>query len=165
MLNYRIEKATIHDLKSILFLNQNSIPAVSSSNLKMMQKFLYTCYYFKVCKIDGKIIGFLNALLPLKDYKSENYNWFNERYKNFIYVDRIVISTSYQNQGYGTVFYNDLIASIQNDSLDIVCEINTKPYNEQSIQFHTKYGFNEIGKKKLSSNKSVIYMKKTLNED
>ena len=62
-------------------------------------------------KINGEIIGFLNALLPSKDYKSEHYKWFNDRYESFIYVDRIIFNKSYQNQGYGTVFYDDLINS------------------------------------------------------
>jgi len=156
--NYKIEQATKDDLKSILFLNQDSIPAVSSSNLEMMKHFLIICDYFKVCKINGEIIGFLNALLPSKDYKSEHYKWFNDRYESFIYVDRIILNKSYQNQGYGTVFYDDLKKSIENKPLDIACEINTKPYNKQSIRFHKKYGFKDVGRKDINIKKSVIYM-------
>ena len=122
-MNYKIEQATKNDLKSILFLNQDSIPAVSSSNLEMMKHFLIICDYFKVCKINGKIICFLNALLPSKDYKSEHYKWFNERYKSFIYVDRIILNKSYQNQGYGIVFYDDLKKSIENKPLDIALSL------------------------------------------
>ena len=157
-MNYKIEKATEDDLKAILSLNQDSIPAVSSSNLEMMELFLITCDYFKVYKINGKIIGFLNALLPLKDYKSEHYKWFNDRYESFIYVDRIIFNKSYQNQGYGSAFYDDLINSIKNTSLDIACEINAKPYNKISINFHNKYGFNEVGRKDINIDKSVMYM-------
>ena len=157
-MNYKIEQATKDDLKSILFLNQYSIPAVSSSNLEIMKHFLIICDYFKVCKINGEIIGFLNALLPSKDYKSEHYKWFNDRYESFIYVDRIILNKSYQNQGYGTVYYDDLKKLIENKLLDIACEINTKPYNKQSIRFHKKYGFKEVGKKDINIEKSVIYM-------
>ena len=157
-MNYKIEQATKNDLKSILSLNQESIPAVSSSNLEMMKHFLIICDYFKICKINGEIIGFLNALLPSKDYNSEHYKWFNDRYESFIYVDRIIINKSYQNQGYGTVFYDDLINSIENKPLDIACEINTKPYNNQSIRFHKKYGFKEVGRKDINIDKSVIYI-------
>ena len=103
-------------------------------------------------------MGFLNGLLPSKDYKSEHYKWFNDRYESFIYVDRIIFNKSYQNQGYGTVFYDDLINSIENKPLDIACEVNTKPYNKQSIRFHKKYGFREVGSKDINIEKSVIYM-------
>ena len=154
----RIEQATKDDLEFILSLNEDSIPAVSSSNLEMMEHFLAISDYFKVCKINGKSIGFLLALLPGRDYNSEHYLWFNDQYKSFIYVDRIIINKSYQNQGYGTIFYDDLINSTKSKSMDIVCEINIKPYNEKSIKFHEKYGFNEVGRKDVDSNKSVIYM-------
>ena len=149
-MNYKIEQATKDDLKSILFLNQDSIPAVSSSNLEMMRHFLAISDYFKVCKVNGISIGFLIALLPEKDYNSEHYQWFNDKYDSFIYVDRIIFNKSYQNQGYGTIFYDDLINSIKNKSLDIACEINTKPYNKQSIRFHKKYGFKEVGRKDVN---------------
>ncbi|MBT6870317.1 MAG: GNAT family N-acetyltransferase [Candidatus Marinimicrobia bacterium] len=154
-MKFKIEPATKHDLESILLLNQDSMPAVSSSSLDMMEHFLIICDYFKVCKINGEIIGFLNAIMPSKDYNSEHYQWFNDKYKSFIYIDRITFNKSYQNQGYGTIFYNDLI---KNTSLDIACEINTKPYNNQSIQFHEKYGFTKVGSKEINTNKSVIYM-------
>ena len=155
---YEIEKVSKNDLKSILSLNQESIPAVSSSNIEMMKHFLIICDYFKVCKINGEIIGFLNALLPSKDYKSEHYQWFNKKYDSFIYVDRIIFTKSYQNQGYGTAFYDDLINVFKSTSLDIACEINTKPYNKQSINFHKKYGFKKVGSKDINSDKSVMYM-------
>ena len=158
MNDYKIEQATKDDLSSILSLNQDSIPAVSSANIKMMTHLLIICDYFKICKINGKIIGFLNALLPSKDYNSEHYKWFNDRYDSFYYVDRIIISKSYQNQGYGKVIYDDLINSIKNKPLDIACEINTKPYNKQSIRFHKKYGFKDVGRKDINIEKSVIYM-------
>ena len=80
----------------ILSLNQDSIPAVSSSNLEMMNHFLVISDYFKVCKVNGEPIGFLIALLPKKDYPSEHYQWFNDKYDSFIYVDRIIFNKSYQ---------------------------------------------------------------------
>ena len=153
-----IVKASKNDLEFVLLLNQNSMPAVSSANIEMMQQFLIICDYFKVLKINDKISGFLNAILPGKDYQSENYKWFCDKYDSFIYVDRIVLNKTNQNKGYGTLFYNDLISSIKRKKLDIACEINTKPYNKQSIQFHKKYGFSELGRRDINSKKSVMYM-------
>ena len=153
-----IDKARKDDLEYILLLNQNSIPAVSSANIEMMQHFLKICDYFKVLKISGQVVGFLNALFPGKDYQSEHYKWFSDKYDFFLYVDRIVLNKTNQNQGYGTLLYNDLINSVKKKKIDIACEINTKPYNKQSIQFHKKYGFSEIGRKDINSQKSVMYM-------
>tara|TARA_B100001250_G_C19690982_1_gene740276 strand:- start:459 stop:947 length:489 start_codon:yes stop_codon:yes gene_type:complete len=153
-----IVKASKDDLEFILLLNQNSMPAVSSSNIEMMQHFLKICHYFKILKINSQIVGFLNAILPGEDYQSEHYKWFIDKYDSFIYVDRIVLDKTNKNQGYGTLFYNDLINSVKSKKLDIACEINTKPYNKQSIQFHKKYGFSELGRKDINIKKSVMYM-------
>ena len=114
-----IVKASKDDLEFVLLLNQNSMPAVSSANIEMMQHFLIICDYFKVLKINDQISGFLNAILPGKDYQSENYKWFCDKYDSFIYVDRIVLNKTNQNKGYGTLFYNDLIRSIKRKKLDI----------------------------------------------
>ena len=157
-MSYKIDQATKDDLDFILYLNQESVPAVSNSDIEMMDHFLKISEYFKVFKINNELIGFLIALLPGKDYNSVNYKWFHNKYDSFIYVDRIIINKSYQNQGYGTIFYDDLINSTKSKSMDIACEINIKPYNEKSIKFHKKYGFNEVGRKDIDSNKSVIYM-------
>lgn len=149
-----ISSATKDDLEFVLSLNEESIPAVSSTNIEVMKHFLVVCDYFKIFKINGEPIGFLNALLPGKDYNSEHYMWFNNKYESFLYVDRIIFKKSYQNQGFGTIFYDDLIKK----SINIGCEINIKPYNKQSIKFHKKYGFREIGRKDINKDKSVVYM-------
>ena len=70
-MKFKIEQATKNDLESILSLNQDSMPALSSSSLDVMKYFLIICDYFKVCKINGEIIGFLNAIMPSKDYNSK----------------------------------------------------------------------------------------------
>ena len=95
-----------------------------------------------------------------KDYKSENYIWINQRYSSFIYVDRIIIGSNYRNEGLGFYFYDHLIESMQGKVENILCEVNIKPYNKQSIKFHKKYGFEEIGKQDTEKGKKrVAYMR------
>ena len=67
---------------------------------------------------------------------------------------------TYRNYIFQCVFDRNLIQmkTIENKSFDIVCEINSKPYNKQSIRFHNKYGFKEVGRKDINVKKSVIYM-------
>ena len=84
------------DLEEILILNQLAIPAVSNVTIDEMSKFLEIADYFKSIIIENIVAGFLIALHPGKDYHSLNYKWFEKRYKSFIYVDRIVIGSSYR---------------------------------------------------------------------
>ena len=114
-------------------------------------------------KINNKVAGFLIALTPGKDYNSVNYKWFENNYESFMYVDRIVVTPTYQGHGFGTAFYNDLSNFSKNIIPRITCEVNINPPNKESVLFHTKYGFKqvdtqftEIGKKEVSLMKLSI---------
>ena len=77
------------DLLGLLALNQKALPHVSSVTHQDMLWFLEKSAYFKVI---GDLKGFLIALKPGLDYTSDNYCWFSNRYDDFFYIDRIVIS-------------------------------------------------------------------------
>ena len=132
-------------LDDILFLNESSLPAVSSVNMNEMKKFLNIADYFKSVLVNKVVSGFLIALQPGKDYQSVNYKWFEKRYKSFLYVDRIVIASKYQGCGIGRSFYNDLELFASNKTDTITCEVNIKPKNTGSIIFHKKFGFHQVG--------------------
>ena len=144
-MNSIIETTSPSDLNQILELNQKALPAVSSVNLKEMQHFLKIVDYFKTLKVNNKVAGFLIALTPGKDYNSVNYKWFENKYESFMYVDRIVVAPTYQGHGFGTAFYNDLSNFSKNIIPRITCEVNINPPNKESMLFHTKYGFKQVG--------------------
>ena len=159
-MNNNIISATESDFDFVSLLNQDSLPAVSQLDLIKINHFLQISSYFKIFKIDDKSVGFMIGLKAGKDYKSENYIWINQRYSSFIYVDRIIIGSNYRNKGLGFYFYDHLIESMQGEVENILCEVNIKPYNEQSIKFHKKYGFEEVGKQDTEKGKKkVAYMR------
>ena len=133
-------------LPTIVKINQEALPAVSSVTLKDMEHFLSTVDYFRTLQLDDTIAGFLIALTPGKDYHSPNYQWFEKKYNSFMYVDRIVIDRAYQSNGFGWAFYNNLREFTEGRSPRITCEVNLRPPNEGSIIFHEKYGFRQVGK-------------------
>ena len=121
-----------------------------------MNHFLEISSYFKIIKVEEKPIGFLIALLPGLNYGSENYKWFSAIYSSFIYVDRVVIDSKNQNKGFGKIFYNDLKKTFYDKASIITCEVNIRPYNKQSIDFHKKYGFKEVGTRNTENNKKTV---------
>ena len=158
-MNYNIKTAIESDLDFVLSLNQASLSAVSHSNLNQMKHFLNISSYFKILRIEDNPVGFLIGLMPGKNYTSENYRWVNEKYHSFIYIDRIIIDTKHRNKGLRGLFYDDLIESNQDVVKNIICEVNVKPYNIQSLIFHKKYGFKSIGEKDTENGtKRVSYM-------
>lgn len=156
MNKYYIKSATKSDMDFILNLNQNNIPAVSTLSNDLFLKFLNISDYFKIIKYDEEPVGFLIALLPNKPYESINYQWFNNQYNSFIYIDRIVVSNSNQNKGIGSYFYNNIKSKYVNKIDHLTCEVNIKPLNQQSINFHKKFGFKEVGQQFSEENKKLV---------
>ena len=152
-MEYKIKNATKNDLDFVLSLNQQSLNAVSHSNFTQMNYFLDISSYFKILHLNDSPIGFLIGIEPNKKYKSENYRWINEKYQSFIYVDRIIIDSNYTNMGLGTYFYNHLKNTFVGQFKYITCEVNLKPFNEQSLNFHKKYGFNVSGEQETEYGK------------
>ena len=165
-MDYIIKKATESDLDFALSLNQTSLSAVSHSNLKQMKYFLDVSSYFKILCIENSPVGFLIGLMPGMDYKSENYLWVNRIYQSFIYIDRVIIDAKNRNKGLGSILYDDLVKSFQGNVENVICEVNVKPYNSQSLHFHEKYGFKEIGQKDIQNGtKRVSYLIYKINEN
>ena len=158
-MNYNIRTVDESDFDYILSLNQKTIPEVSSTDLMGMSYFLKNASYFKIICNNNHPVGFCIGLMPGEEYASENYIWINKRYNSFIYVDRVIIDQKYRNKGLGSYFYNHLLETFYGKVEYIICEVNIKPYNKQSINFHKKYGFKEIGRKDTeNSKKKVSYM-------
>ena len=151
-------------LPSIVKINQEALPAVSSVTLDDMKHFLSIVDYFRTLRLDDTIAGFLIALTPGKDYHSPNYKWFEKKFDSFMYVDRIVIDPVYQSNGFGWAFYNNLKEFTQGRSPRITCEVNLRPPNEESIIFHEKFGFRQIGNQETEGgNKEVSLMEYKIN--
>ena len=155
-MDFTISETTSDELPLIVKMNQEALPAVSNVNINDMNHFLTIVDYFRSLKIEEKLVGFLIALTPGKEYHSINYKWFEKRFDSFIYVDRIVIDPSYQGNSFGKAFYNDLADFSKNKTDRITCEVNIRPKNEGSIIFHEKYGFVQVGTQITENGKKEV---------
>ena len=144
-MEFSIIKTKKNHLKDILTLNESFLPAVSSVDIKQIERFLNFADYFKSVLINNTISGFLIAIHPGKNYDSLNYKWFEKKFESFLYVDRIVIGSEFHGQGIGKAFYDDLQSYASKKTNIITCEVNIKPSNEGSMIFHQKYGFKKVG--------------------
>jgi predicted GNAT superfamily acetyltransferase len=104
-----------------------------------------SCYHRVACA-DGKVAGFLLAMCSGTPYENENFEWFARRYSQFIYVDRIVVSSAFKGLRVGSSLYDDLFRHARDAGIGLVtCEYNIVPPNEPSRSFHEKFGFEEQG--------------------
>ena len=155
---YQLVKAEPLHKDFIIKLNSENMPAVGGLDEKSFNRFLKCSDYFKLLKYDNQFIGFMIGVLPNRLYNSINYKWFEKKYKSFIYIDRIVLSFSYQNKGFGTLFYDDLKNCFKNSCDAMACEVNIIPKNYISMKFHKKYGFKEVGKQRTENGKKLVSM-------
>ena len=93
----------------------------------------------------NELLGFVLCLPPATRYASLNYAWFNQRYKAFVYVDRIAVAEGHRDKSVGSILYNAVISEAQNQGCPVAAEINLEPPNPGSIRFHERHGFEQVG--------------------
>ncbi len=108
--------------------------------------------------------GFLITFDASADYDSPNFIWFQKKYPQFVYVDRIVVAATARGQGIAQQLYQQLFNTVKRNGIErIVCEVNFDPPNPVSDAFHAQLGFSEVGRAELKDHsKTVRYLCKAL---
>lgn len=141
-----IYNANEGDFDSILALNQEAVHFTSPMDWARLAHLDTQSAYHRIIELDGEMVAFLLALREGADYPNPNYGWFSERLDSFLYVDRIVISSTQQGKRLGQALYDDLFAYARQQGVgQIACEFDVEPPNPVSQKFHARYGFSEVG--------------------
>ena len=146
--------------QSIYDLNQANTPEVGSleSIQHLKQLIEFSSYNLLVLKED-EIVGFIICMREGSVYGSENYKFFAQRLKKFLYVDRVAIDERHRRAGLGKAIYEDIFTHASNDNLPIALEVNTQPVNQPSLDFHEKMGFDRIGAKDFDDHSVAYFIK------
>ena len=147
-------------LKSIYDLNQANTPEVGSleSMQHLKQLIDFSAYNLLALKED-EIVGFIICMREGSAYGSENYKFFTQRLKKFLYVDRVAIDERHRRAGLGKAIYEDIFTHVSNENLPIALEVNTQPVNQPSLNFHEKMGFDRIGAKDFDDHSVAYFIK------
>jgi uncharacterized protein len=149
-----IRDATARDFDIILALNAESVQFLSPLDAARLQRLHAQAAYHRVAEIDGAIAAFLLAFREGADYDSPNYRWFAAAYPRFLYIDRVVVSTSARGIGLGARLYGDILAFAENARCQrVTCEFDLEPPNPVSAAFHARFGFREVGRQWVGSAK------------
>ena len=152
-----IRALQISDSSSIWEINEQGLPGTGKvSEQEILGLLNYSS--FSIGLFDSNsLLGFVICLPPKTAYGSLNYLWFNERYDDFLYVDRIAVSTANRNQKIGSKLYQAVIDTASKIGVPIAAEVNLRPPNPDSVRFHQRHGFTEIGQFEHGQ-KAVIMM-------
>lgn len=155
----RIRDVRAADLSTVHAINEAAVPHVNSISLQRFQGFMTEAAYFRVAMLTGDLAGYLVAFAPGAPYESLNYRWFQERYSDFIYIDRIAVSAAARRRGIAAGLYRDLFRFAGPRTGLLTCEVNTRPLNSESLAFHHSFGFREVGTQETEAGaKSVSLM-------
>lgn len=154
-----IRNAIARDLGVIRRLNECDVPHVNSITLADFEKFLRDAAYFRVAADDrGTVQGFLIALSPAARYDSPNFRWFQQHHTDFAYIDRIVVAEQFRGRGIARALYADLEVFAGEWAKSLACEVNLRPANPGSLEFHRKVGFTEVGRQEIYGGEKLVTM-------
>lgn len=154
-----IRDTTSKDFSAILQLNTDYVHYTSPMDCHKLSVMDTQSCYHKVAEVDGSVAAFLIVMDQSSDYQSDNFVWFQKRYANFAYIDRIVVSDGYQKQGLGKRLYDDLFKHCAKAGVSkLACEYNLKPANPTSAKFHQKLGFTEVEQISTDNDKKRLSM-------
>ena len=144
-MEFIIRDVDAQDLDAVLTLNQSEVPHVGSVDLQQMQWFAAYATYFRVAVSGDQLGGFLVGLRPGTSYGSPNYRWFCDRYPDFAYVDRVAVAAIARRSGLASRLYDDFAEAMPASVEVMTCEVNIRPPNELSMNFHRRLGFRQVG--------------------
>jgi uncharacterized protein len=150
------------DAAAVLSLNNANAKETSVLDDVDLKTLLDIAFYAR--GVDRGATAFLIALEDTAAYVNPNFMWFKASRGSFVYIDRIIVSSSARGQGIARILYEDLFAAAKRSGRDrVVCEINIEPPNPVSVAFHVSMGFEAVGQAAIhSGRKTVRYFEKRL---
>ena len=142
-----IKRIEPKDYDYVLKLNEENVNVLIPTDRGELEYLAEKAALFQTIYVDEVPAGFIIALREgLKDYDFRSYRWFEERYSKFLYIDRVVVDKKYRKRGLGRKLYQYAFDYAKGNDIEIVgAAITTIPYNKESLAFHAKMGFHDVG--------------------
>lgn len=145
------------DFPAVLALNKESETFLSPLSIAQLVALHEKAALHLVSEQAGQVTAFLLALREHVVYDSVNYQWFENRFPSFLYIDRVVVGRSVQAKGTGALMYRQVFAHAEQDQVPLItCEYDIDPPNPASAHFHTKFGFHEVGRQSTGNGKKQV---------
>ena len=140
-----VRQLVSEDVETAWQINEQGLPGTGQVTQEEMADLLSLCE-LPLGVFDGdEMLGFVLCLTPRTRYASLNYAWFNQRYQEFLYVDRIAIAVEHRGRGIGSLLYKRVIEHAESLQFPVTAEVNLTPPNPGSIRFHERHSFTEVG--------------------
>ena len=156
-----IRPITRDDLAWLTTLNNSCLPAVNEMDEDGLWDIAEKAAYARILWDDlgkgAEPLGVLTVLAPGVEHWSTYYAWVGERYDDFHYVDRVMVSEQARGRKTGELLYRDLFSFSEGKAARILCEVNSIPPNPGSMRFHERIGFKPLERVGDSSKEVQFY--------
>lgn len=152
---------TAADYDAVLELNEESVTSLAPLDFAGVDWHHHNAAAAVVWETDGAVVAFSFAFAPGSTYQSVNYRWFAERYDDFLYLDRIAVSSRMRRQGIASGMYDALEAQAARHGR-MVCEVYIEPPNEESLAFHESRGYLPLGSLRQPTGGESVMLEKRL---
>lgn len=144
------------DAQAIISLNHSVVSVTSPLDATRFSQLFDFSTFKSVAMVNGECAGFLIGIGGGVDYENDNYRWFSNQFEDFLYIDRVVVAAGHRSLGVGSRLYAHALKEAREAELQLICaEINIEPPNQQSLRFHEKMGFTQVGTRDLLNGKRV----------
>lgn len=150
--------ATAADSAAVLALNNAHVPHVNALSVEDFTWIVERAGHYRAVEDAEGIAGFVLCIPSGLEYWSANYKWFAARYDSFLYLDRVVVALRLRREGVGRALYDDLHKGVQRQWPRIALEVNLRPPNPVSIDFHRAMGYVEVGVREADDRKTAVQM-------
>jgi predicted GNAT superfamily acetyltransferase len=144
------------DVQAAVALNNANVPELNELDADEVARLAAMAERSLVAEIDGAFAGFCWAIGPGQPYSSLNYGWFSRTYDDFVYLDRIAVSPEFRRFGIGRAFYRALVEDFTGRWPVLTCEVNLRPRNDASLEFHHSIGFREVGQQETDGGAKTV---------
>lgn len=134
------------DDAAVLALNNVEVPRVTALGEGDLDRYRAVLRDALAIGPEGDPDGFCWTIGPNTPYWSANYAWVAEHYDRFVYLDRVVVAPRARGRGVARALYDAVSARAAGVADQFVLEVNTRPRNDESLAFHAKLGFAEVGR-------------------
>jgi len=163
--SFTVVNLGISEVPMMWQINEQGLPGTGKVNQQEMENLLNLSELSVGVFEDKKLLGFVICLLPKTEYGSLNYAWFNERYDEFIYVDRIAVATEFRNQGIGSMLYEKVFEYAKSNNIPVTAEVSLRPPNQGSDRFHLRHGYEVVGELDHGDKAVTMYIKHFASSD
>ena len=161
----QIRYLTVNNIQTMWEINEQGLPGTGKVSLDEMKNLLNISELSVGAFEDDSLLGFVICLLPNTAYGSLNYAWFNQRFENFIYVDRVAVDEKYRNQGIGQALYDTVFDYASEHQLPVTAEVSLRPQNLGSDRFHLRHGFSAIAEVDHGDKAVTMYIRNIMSSN